>query len=102
MTLLPSATHYALSRASIDSWSVTDTRRQPSDPRHSVAMAHENEDGTIDVVWLRATPLPTSFLTLEALMLELDRWARQPGETRKPDPIPHKPPISVYRADFAR
>lgn len=102
MTLLPSATHFALSRTSTDSWVVTDSRRQPSDPRHSVAMAHETEDGDIEVVWLRATPLPTLFRTLDDLLLDLDRWGGRPGEACKPDPIPHLPPLSLHRAGFAR
>lgn len=94
MSDTPERSPFATAQVSAEDWVIHDQRYAESDARRVVAAVHQGEDDLLEVVWLTYTPLPTSYMFIDDVIDDLVRWWREENRVaRKPNPIPHLPPV---------
>lgn len=94
MSETPERVPFATVQVGTKDWLIHDHRYGPGDARHVVATVHQGEDDLLEVVWLTYTPLPTSYMFIDDVVDDLVRWWREENRlARKPNPIPHLPPV---------
>jgi len=88
---------FALHRMSSIEWIIVDTSQDRNSPHRTVACIYEVDELEYDVTWLRDLGLPTTYMSpadvLDDIRKATDRSTRIPS--RKPIPIPHRPPLAV-------
>jgi hypothetical protein len=64
------------------------------DSRSVVARVRETDDDIVEVEWVRDTNLPFVYLCAEDVLDDLIRHREAGARSRRPEEIPHLPPIS--------
>lgn len=82
---------FAITRVDDRNWVVQNHRFAPGDPRHVVGAIREDDD-EFEVVWLQPMPLPARYISLDAVMDDLQICTRRQRGGTRPVPIPHMPP----------
>ncbi|MDN3494790.1 hypothetical protein QL996_02525 [Planococcus sp. APC 4015] len=83
---------FSIDRVESGTWVIRDLSTPSDDPRHVVACVSESDELGVEVVWVRAVPLPTRYLSVEFVVEDLQRWTTR-RRSEPPNRIPRLAPL---------
>lgn len=92
------AADFTLRRVDEHTWLLHDLSFPPDDSRFVIACIHEPTEVEVEVIWMRATPLPTRYATPADVLEDFLRWTNMSDVTSRPIPIASMPPRAHRRA----